>query len=96
MNHLFSDVDNVLVPLRPTDVPRPTERAAEPASRQSRPLPAGDPVLRYVLVQAGVVTVEQLAAAEVALRAMGMLATGGPVYRAGSSSDGPVTGDGAC
>lgn len=44
-----------------------------PAKTDSRPAPGGDPILRFVLVDSGVITAEQLAEAEAILRATGLL-----------------------
>lgn len=71
VRHKFSK-DGALVPVDPATVGKPEQKVAPP--EQPR-LPLGDPVLRYVMIQAGLITPEMLTEAERTLIATGMLKT---------------------
>lgn len=76
VNHKF-DERGRLIPLKPprgaeaTMTPQPPAVPAPPAGPNFQPM--GDPVLRFVLIEAGVITVDQLEAVETKLRATGFL-----------------------
>lgn len=71
VRHKFS-ADGALDPVTPGTVGKPPAQAKQPQVQ----LTPADPVLRFVLIEAGVITPEQLTEAENKLRATGMLRTG--------------------
>lgn len=74
VRHKFN-TNGQLIPVDPATVGKPEQ----PQQPRSVTTPA-DPILRYLLIQAGVITVEDLDKAEAVLRATGMLQTE-KVYR---------------
>jgi hypothetical protein len=74
VRHKFSR-DGELNPVDPATVGKPEKKEGAALPQPIQGLPLGDPVLRFVLIQAGVITPEQLTEAERTLLASGMLKT---------------------
>lgn len=69
VNHKFNAAGRLELLSAPSD----TGAATPPPPAGPNFQPMGDPVLRFVLIEAGVITVEQLDAVEAKLRATGVL-----------------------
>lgn len=79
VRHKFSD-DGRLVPVDSATVGKPEKVQEVPPPVRITGTPS-DPVLRYLLIQKGLITVGELDDAEITLRATGLLATDKKVFR---------------